>query len=137
MENLLLLHPNGKRAMEEELIRGRDMANQLLEVLIEDHDDNKSNIIIVVETIKGQKRKCFHWLKILCERYSKSFTNTLLLLNTNGGSGDVVAPVTVGDFLRRSGRRVWMQRARVSRQSTKKIKEGRTRESKINHIINN
>lgn len=98
MENLLLLHPNGKRAMEEELIRGRDMANQLLEVLIEDHDDNKSNIIIVVETIKGQKRKCFHWLKILCERYSKSFTNTLLLLNTNGGSGDVVAPVTVGDF---------------------------------------
>jgi hypothetical protein len=51
MENLVWIPTNRKKAMEEELIRGRDMANQVLEVL---SFDGKSNII---REIKGSNLK--------------------------------------------------------------------------------
>ncbi|XP_027342954.1 probable WRKY transcription factor 70 [Abrus precatorius] len=82
--------PNGKRAMEEELIRGRDMANQLLEVLAHksygqrgDIEGSKSVLDFAEDLV----------CKILC-----SFTNTLLLLSSHDDvSDDVVASITLRD----------------------------------------
>ncbi|KAL2331326.1 hypothetical protein Fmac_018907 [Flemingia macrophylla] len=88
MENQIL---NGKKAMEEELIRGRDMANQLLGVLVhdklnahvEEEDGSKSVLPFVEELVR----------KVLC-----SFTNTLLLLNSNNDvSNEVAANITLRD----------------------------------------
>ncbi|BAT92707.1 hypothetical protein LR48_Vigan05g079200 [Vigna angularis] len=67
---------NGKKAMEEELMRGRDMANQLLDALghgklnthLQDEGRSKSVLPFVEDLVR----------KVLC-----SFTNTLLLLNSN------------------------------------------------------
>ncbi|KAL2331329.1 hypothetical protein Fmac_018910 [Flemingia macrophylla] len=79
MEN----HPsNGRRAMEEELTKGRDIANHLLEVLV-DHKPNthEGSMVPFVEDLVRN---------VLC-----SFTNTLLLLNTdNDVSNEVVKDVT-------------------------------------------
>jgi len=90
MENQI---PNGKRAMEEELNRGRDMANQLLEVLAYDksithlqkeEEEGSNSVLPFVEDLVR---------KVLC-----SFTNTLLLLNsTNDVSHEVVASITLRD----------------------------------------
>ncbi|TKY49206.1 WRKY transcription factor 70 [Spatholobus suberectus] len=88
MENQL---PNGKRAMEEELIRGRDMANQLLEVFVhnklnshvEEGGGSKSVLPLVEDLVR----------KVLC-----SFTNALLLLNSNYDvSQEVAASITLRD----------------------------------------
>ena len=82
MENQNQL-PNGKNAMEEELIRGRDMANQILEVLAHDKDEGSTNSKSVLPFVEDLVRK------VLC-----SFTNTLLLLNSNNDvSYEVVASI--------------------------------------------
>ncbi|KAK7335279.1 hypothetical protein VNO80_27056 [Phaseolus coccineus] len=88
MENQI---PNGKRAMEEELNRGRDMANQLLQVLahdksithLEKEEGSKSVLPFVEDLVR----------KVLC-----SFTNTLLLLNSsNDVSHEVATSITLRD----------------------------------------
>ncbi|XP_058773599.1 probable WRKY transcription factor 62 [Vicia villosa] len=86
MENLVWFSTNGKKAMEEELIKGRDMANQLLEVLT--YDDDKSNVI---KEVKGSNSKSLSTLiaEDLVREVLKSLTNTLLLLNNNQDSNDV------------------------------------------------
>ncbi|XP_058773600.1 probable WRKY transcription factor 62 [Vicia villosa] len=88
MENLVWLSTNGKKAMEEELLKGRDMANQLLEVLTYDDDDDKSNVI---KEVKGSNSKSLSTLiaEDLVREVLKSLTNTLLLLNNNQDSNDV------------------------------------------------
>ncbi|KAG4960711.1 hypothetical protein JHK84_037791 [Glycine max] len=69
--------------MEEELIRGRDMANQILEVLAHDKDEGSTNSKSVLPFVEDLVRK------VLC-----SFTNTLLLLNSNNDvSYEVVASI--------------------------------------------
>ncbi|AES66551.1 putative transcription factor WRKY family [Medicago truncatula] len=84
MENQLLLPTNyGKKAMEEELIRGRDMANQLLEVLT---FDDKSNI----REVKGSNIVA----EDLVLEVLKSLTNTLLMLNNGKESNDMAVPTT-------------------------------------------
>ncbi|CAL5201037.1 unnamed protein product [Lathyrus oleraceus] len=95
MENLGWFPTNGKKAMEEELIRGRDMANQLLEVLT---FEDKSNII---KQIKGSNSRSSKVLpkdvaQDLVREVLKSLTNTLLLLNKREDSSDV--PITVREF---------------------------------------
>jgi hypothetical protein len=93
MENLLWLPTNGKKAMEEELIRGRDMANQLLEAITY---DDKSNI-----EVKGSNSKSSPVLPLiagdLVREVLKSLTNTLLLLNNAKDSNDVAVPISVSD----------------------------------------
>jgi len=98
MENLLW-HPTnyGKKEMEEELMRGRDMANQLLEVLT---FDDKSNI----REVKGsntKSSKVLHFNVVaedLVREVLKSLTNTLLMLNNGKESNDVAVPITVKDL---------------------------------------
>lgn len=86
MENQNQL-PNGKNAMEEELIRGRDMANQILEVLAHDKDEGSTNSKSVLPFVEDLVRK------VLC-----SFTNTLLILNSNNDvSNEVAASITLRD----------------------------------------
>ncbi|XP_045800973.1 probable WRKY transcription factor 62 [Trifolium pratense] len=100
MDNLVWIPTNSKKAMEEELLRGRDMANQVLEVLT---FDDKSNII---REIKGSNLKSSSSSKVLplsvaedlVREVLKSFTNTILLLNNNQESNDVAVPITVGDY---------------------------------------
>ncbi|CAK8534974.1 unnamed protein product [Lathyrus sativus] len=85
MENLVWLSTNGKKEMEQELLRGRDMAGQLLEALTY---DDKSNII---SEVKGSNSKSLSTLIAgdLVRQILKSFTNTLLLLNNNQDSNHV------------------------------------------------
>lgn len=86
MENVVWLSTNGKKAIEEELIRGHDMANQLLEVLT---FDDKSNISI--REVKGSNSQSLSTLIAgdLVRKILKSLTNTLLLLNNNKEFNDV------------------------------------------------
>lgn len=74
MENQI---PNGKRAMEEELNRGRDMANQLLEVLAHD-----KSITHLQKEEEGSK-SVLPFVEDLVRNVLCSFTNTLLLLNSS------------------------------------------------------
>ncbi|XP_061346964.1 WRKY DNA-binding transcription factor 70-like [Gastrolobium bilobum] len=75
--------PNGKKEMEEELIRGRHMANELLEVIA--NEEGSKSVLPVAED--------------LVRNVMRSFTNTLLLLNTNhDDSNDVAAPIPTGDL---------------------------------------
>ncbi|CAL5201038.1 unnamed protein product [Lathyrus oleraceus] len=95
MENLGWFPTNGKKAMEEELIRGRDMANQLLEVLT---FEDKSNII---RQVKGSNSKSSKVLskdvaQDLVREVLKSLTNTLLYLNKREDSND--ESIVVRDF---------------------------------------
>jgi len=76
---------NGKKAMEEELIRGRDMANQLLEAL--GHD--KLNIHLQEE---GRSKSVLPFVEDLVRKVLCSFTNTLLLLNSNSHVSNEVTP---------------------------------------------
>lgn len=83
--------PNGKKAMEEELIRGRDMANQLLEVLAHDrsinHHEQEQGSKLVLPFVEDLVRK------VMC-----SFTNTLLLLNSNSDfSNELAASIPLKD----------------------------------------
>ncbi|XP_061371668.1 probable WRKY transcription factor 62 [Gastrolobium bilobum] len=74
---------NGRIAMEEELIRGRDMANELLEVLA--NEEGSKSVLPIAEDLV---------LNVL-----RSFTNTLLLLNTNNDHSDeVVVPIPIRDI---------------------------------------
>ncbi|XP_045800974.1 probable WRKY transcription factor 62 [Trifolium pratense] len=88
MENLSW-HTNGKKAMEKELLRGRDMANQLLEVLT---FDDKTNIREMMKgsNLKSSSSKVLPLIvaEDLVREVLKSFTNTLLLLNNNQDSND-------------------------------------------------
>ncbi|CAK8534973.1 unnamed protein product [Lathyrus sativus] len=85
MENLGWFPTNGKKAMEEELIRGRDMANQLLEVLT---FDDKSNIIRQIKGSNSNSSKVSpkDVAQDLVREVLKSFTNTLLLLHNREDS---------------------------------------------------
>ncbi|XP_050879242.1 WRKY DNA-binding transcription factor 70 [Lathyrus oleraceus] len=95
MENLGWFPTNGKKAMEEELIRGRDMANQLLEVLT---FEDKSNIIRQVKrsTSKSSKVLSKDVAQDLVREVLKSLTNTLLYLNNREDSND--DSIVVRDF---------------------------------------
>jgi hypothetical protein len=90
MENLLWIPKNGKKAMEKELLRGRDLANQLLEVLTL---DDKSNIREMMKgtNLKSSSSKVLPLIvaKDLVREILKSFTNTILLLNNSQDSNDV------------------------------------------------
>ncbi|TKY49205.1 WRKY transcription factor 70 [Spatholobus suberectus] len=79
---------NGRKAIEEELVKGRDIANQLLEVLV-----HKSN------TYDGNVQGSMHpFVEDLGRKVLGSFTNTLLLLNDNSDvSSEVVVPITIKD----------------------------------------
>lgn len=66
---------NGKKAMEEELIRGHDMANQLLEVVV-----HKSNIS---HHHGDEEALILPLAQDLVRKVLKSFTNSLLLLNSD------------------------------------------------------
>ena len=79
---------NGKRAMEQELTRGRDMANQLLEVLADE-----SNI-----HLGDKERSVLPFAEDLVRRIQRTFTNTLLLLNANHNCGELVVPINIKDF---------------------------------------
>jgi hypothetical protein len=112
MENLVWIPTNSKKAMEEELLRGRDMANQVLEVL---SFDDMSNII---REIKGSNLKSTSSSKLLplsvaedlVREVLKSFTNTILLLNNNQESIDVAIPITVGDVFCQQIATSWRRR---------------------------
>ncbi|CAJ2659586.1 unnamed protein product [Trifolium pratense] len=82
-----------KQIMEQELIRGRDTANQLLEVIVNKlninlhhHGDLEGLIIPLAQDLVN---------KVL-----RSFTNTLFLLNTNNDvfSDEEVLPITIKDL---------------------------------------
>jgi hypothetical protein len=75
--------------MEKELLRGRDMANQLLEVLTL---DDKSNIRDMMKgtNLKSSSSKVLplNVAEDLVREVLKSFTNTILLLNNSQDSND-------------------------------------------------
>ncbi|QCE10124.1 WRKY DNA-binding transcription factor 70-like [Vigna unguiculata] len=82
---------NQRSRMEEELVKGRDIANQLLELCVHrsnshhhHHEDVKGSMLPFIEDLVR---------KVLC-----SFTNTLLLLNNdNDVSNEVAVSMTVKD----------------------------------------
>lgn len=93
MENLLSIPPKGKKlAIEEELIKGREMANQLLEML-----NHKSNTHYG-EDEKKSKSSLFPFVEDLVREVLKSLTNTLLLLNNNEPNHVAAPPISVGDL---------------------------------------
>ncbi|RDX78395.1 putative WRKY transcription factor 70, partial [Mucuna pruriens] len=85
MENRL---SNGRNAIEEELIKGLDIANQLLEILVHKSNTHGGNI-------EGPMPP---FVEDLVRKVQCSFTNTLLLLNFNNDiSYKVVMPITIKD----------------------------------------
>ncbi|RDX67421.1 putative WRKY transcription factor 70, partial [Mucuna pruriens] len=80
---------NGRKAMEEELVKGRDIANQLLEILVHKsyhHGDVEVEGLVLP------------FAEDLARKVLRSFTNTLLLLNTDDDvSYEVVMPTTIKD----------------------------------------
>jgi len=76
--------------MEEELNKGRDTANQLLQILV--HKSNTRHSDAEVEGL------VLPFAEDLARKVLRSFSNTLLLLNTHTDVSDgVVMPVTVND----------------------------------------
>ncbi|AES66547.1 hypothetical protein MtrunA17_Chr2g0315351 [Medicago truncatula] len=81
---------NCRKEMELELIRGRDTAKQLLEVInvhrVNIHGDLEGLIIPFAQD--------------LAKKVLRSFTNTIFLLNTNDDvfSDEEVLPVTIKDL---------------------------------------
>lgn len=81
---------NCRKEMEQELIRGRDTANQLLEVInvhrVNIHGDLEGLILPFAQD--------------LAKKVLRSFTNTIFLLNTNDYvfSDEEVLPVTIKDL---------------------------------------
>ncbi|WVZ00359.1 hypothetical protein V8G54_026428 [Vigna mungo] len=81
---------NGRKAMEEELNKGRDTANQLLEILV--HKSNSRHTDAEVEGL------VLPFAEDLARKVLISFSNTLLLLSTQSDVSDgVVMPVIVND----------------------------------------
>lgn len=81
---------NGRKAMEEELVKGRDTANQLLEVLV-DHKLNTHH-----GDVEGLKSP---FAENLVREVIRSFTNTLLLMKTNNDvSNEEILPINIKDF---------------------------------------
>ncbi|KAJ1441620.1 hypothetical protein SESBI_01242 [Sesbania bispinosa] len=78
---------DAKRAMEQELIEGRETANQLLEILV--HKSNTHNHHGDLEGII-----LLPFARDLVHKVLRSFTNTLLLLNTNSEEVKVL-PTTI------------------------------------------
>ncbi|KAL2331323.1 hypothetical protein Fmac_018904 [Flemingia macrophylla] len=77
---------NRRKAMKEELVEGRDAANQLLEILV-----CKSNT-----HHEGVEGLVLPFAEDLIRKVLRSFTNTLLLLNThNDGSDEEVMYTTI------------------------------------------
>ncbi|KAL2331324.1 hypothetical protein Fmac_018905 [Flemingia macrophylla] len=88
MENQV---PNVKKAMEEELIRGRDIANQLVDVLVHDK-------LSYYQEVEGVSNPILPFVEDLVNKVLCSFTNALLLLNSNNDvSDDVAASITLRD----------------------------------------
>jgi len=81
---------NCRKEMEQELIRGRDIANQLLEVInvhrVNIHGDLEGLILPFAQD--------------LAKKVLRSFTNTIFLLNTNYDkfSDEEVLPFTIKDL---------------------------------------
>jgi len=76
--------------MEEELNKGRDTANQLLQVLV--HKSNTRHRDAEVEGL------VLPFAEDLVRKVLRSFSNTLLLLNTHTDVSDgVVLPNTIND----------------------------------------
>ena len=76
--------------MEQELLRGRDIANQLLEVIVHKSRNNHHGV---------DEGLILPLAEDLVHQVLRSFTNTLLLLTTNSDfSDEVVVPINIGDF---------------------------------------
>ncbi|KAK7335280.1 hypothetical protein VNO80_27057 [Phaseolus coccineus] len=81
---------NGRKAMEEELNKGRYTANQLLQILV--HKSNTRHRDAEVEGL------VLPFVEDLVRKVLRSFSNTLLLLNTHSDVSDgVVMPNTIND----------------------------------------
>ncbi|KAJ1376933.1 hypothetical protein SESBI_49425 [Sesbania bispinosa] len=86
------LPPNGKKALEEELMRGREKANQLLEVLTDKSKErSKSEVPLGVA-------------EPLVREVLRSFTNTLLLLSANDEYPKKVEPPITRTRIGKNGR---------------------------------
>ncbi|MED6126504.1 hypothetical protein PIB30_079187 [Stylosanthes scabra] len=68
--------------MEQELLRGRDVANQLLEVVVDNNNNNKSNSSRKEEEI-SERSMVMPFAEDAVRKVLRSFTNTLLLLNSD------------------------------------------------------
>ncbi|MED6139857.1 hypothetical protein PIB30_087880 [Stylosanthes scabra] len=68
--------------MEQELMRGRDVANQLLEVVVDNNNNNKSNSSRKEEEI-SERSMVMPFAEDAVRKVLRSFTNTLLLLNSD------------------------------------------------------
>ncbi|XP_027342955.1 WRKY DNA-binding transcription factor 70-like [Abrus precatorius] len=81
---------NGRKAMEEELIKGRDIATQLLEVLVHKSNTHLGDV---------EEGLMLTFAQDLVRNVLRSFTNTLLLLNTdnNDVSDEVAMPIIIKD----------------------------------------
>ncbi|KAL2980799.1 hypothetical protein AAZX31_13G249800 [Glycine max] len=81
---------NGRKAIEEELIKGRDIANQLLEILAPKSNTTQHKGVEVEALV-------LPFAEDLVRKVLRSLTNTLLLLNTHSDhvSDEVVLPVTI------------------------------------------
>ncbi|XP_020209674.2 uncharacterized protein LOC109794640 [Cajanus cajan] len=78
---------HGRKAMEEELVNGRDTANQLLEILVHESNTHRGGVEVEGSVLP--------FAEDLVRKVLRSFTNTLLLLNIhNDVSDDVVMPTT-------------------------------------------
>ncbi|MED6206390.1 hypothetical protein PIB30_026335 [Stylosanthes scabra] len=86
-----------RETMEQELLRGRDVANQLLQVLVHrsNNNDDEQGLMLILPFAED-----------LVHQVLRSFTNTLLLLNTsnnnnnnhnNSNIDDAIFPITVRD----------------------------------------
>ncbi|RDX62837.1 putative WRKY transcription factor 70, partial [Mucuna pruriens] len=83
---------NGRKAMEEELVKGRVIANQLLDVLVHKSNTHDGNV----------KGSMLPLVEDLVHKVLSSFTNTLLLLDSINDvsiSNEDVMPITVKDVL--------------------------------------
>ncbi|KAJ1376930.1 hypothetical protein SESBI_49421 [Sesbania bispinosa] len=77
-----------RSAVEHELIRGRDIANQLLEVFVHKSNTQRGDVEGLV----------LPFAEDLVRKVLKSFTNTLLLLSTNNDVSHEVVPITATNF---------------------------------------
>ncbi|TKY49208.1 WRKY transcription factor 70 [Spatholobus suberectus] len=81
---------NGRKAMEEELVKGRDITNHLLEILVPKCNTHHGGV-----QVEGL---VLPFAEDLVRKVLRSFTNTLLLLNTDMDvSDEVVMPTTIKD----------------------------------------
>ncbi|MED6120684.1 hypothetical protein PIB30_023150 [Stylosanthes scabra] len=69
--------------MEQELMRGRDVANHLLEVVVDNNNNNKSNGSSINEEEIIERSMVMSFAEDGVRKVLRSFTNTLLLLNSD------------------------------------------------------